>query len=586
MVLSKDNGFGFISIIYNSWNIVYPNWPTRDVTTYDGTFDFYLDVPDSTTELIVWDGDFDHGDVACGQNYTDDFDTPSSPYIPEWAENTAARPEGVAYTPFAPCADGSIPTGAPPEDNVAAQPYIRSPAVGYEIIAPNGQTFTNNQPSGNREWERFSIGSGTSQPVDISLGPNILLPAGIYQIHVTGLDITNLNAWRLSQDVLCVDASGNACEPVCIGDCGDNPVCTVQIIHPDDPNTAGSGGLLYAEILDNGDVYIRYTQSTNINDNSYGPHDTRDANGVGPGMVGWGNKLHDFRKLENSDQTRYQITDANGNVVLHIYMDYLSAISSSPTGYGSTGPSGADGTVTRGQADWLYDWQSSLGQNLERFCNGTDCTVDGFDLTVVSPPTLGENDYTLVDPNTFGDWEFEYWVEFYVKAEAFAGSSFGGVELTDIHNSNAKTGPDQFCVDGGCGVCVPDTTGQPIDFGSPPPAQSQTTAPTLPTSGDFQGCSAAYWADNTGSWEGFSRNDKANQVFGIDTPNRVQLRHLLDGDEGELMKEVTAALLNAAHSSVTYRYSLETIQAYAFTSDQAGTISLLQAENSLTCPLN
>ena len=53
--------------------------------------------------------------------------------------------------------------------------------------------FTNDQPSGNREWERFSIGSGVNQPVDMPLGPRVLLPAGLYDVQVTGLDMGNLN---------------------------------------------------------------------------------------------------------------------------------------------------------------------------------------------------------------------------------------------------------------------------------------------------------------------------------------------------------------------------------------------------------
>ena len=222
MALSKDNAFGFIAAIWSlpDAQAVYPNWPSRDVTTYDGTFKFYMDVPEPVTELVVWDGDFDHGTLDCNVADTDDPDTPNDPFQPDWAENTAARPEEVAQTTLAACSNGLVPTGSPPEDNFQAPLYLRTPAVGYTLAAPDGTTYTNDQPSGNREWERFSIGSGTPQEVDVPLATETLLPDGIYEIEVSGLDMANLNAWRLDYDIVCVDANGNACEPVCIENCG------------------------------------------------------------------------------------------------------------------------------------------------------------------------------------------------------------------------------------------------------------------------------------------------------------------------------------------------------------------------------
>ena len=35
--------------------------------------------------------------------------------------------------------------------------YIRSPAVNYDIILPDGTTYHNGNPSGNQEWEQFKI---------------------------------------------------------------------------------------------------------------------------------------------------------------------------------------------------------------------------------------------------------------------------------------------------------------------------------------------------------------------------------------------------------------------------------------------
>lgn len=546
--------------------IIYTSWPATSGTTYDGTWNFYMDVPEDTTKVVIWDGDFDYGDYTCAKNDTNDADTPDN-VLPAWAAGTQAFLETVATTNLT-CrnAAGSptsgLMTGNPPDDALNAN-LLRTPATSYQITAPGGAVYANANPSGNREWEQFSIDTDSAAAADHHVAQ--ALSTGLYRIQVTGMDLNNLNAWRFDYDIvgLCPDntpcklfpdtelgdyvwvdqdedgvqdpgepgipnvevalkdTSGNTLEthitdstgfyktfqvqagtynvtvntatlppdlnqtydldglttahtsdvtvvnnqPNLDVDFGYVPqeevqVCEVQIAHPDTPNVPGSGGFFYAQVdPDTGDVYIRYTQSLNVNDNTYGDKGPND------GQVNWPSRNHDWKKLHKSDQTRFEITDANGNVVVDLYMDYIEETSSVPYGFRTMGPTGGDGSMVVGNVNWIYDWMSSAEQNLIRYCTGSNCTYNGVNLHVNSPDTINENSYVLKDP-AFSDYIFEYWIEFHVRAAAFGSSTFGGVELTDIHNSNAKHGSDQFCVGGGCGICVPQL-GQPLGFNPP-----------------------------------------------------------------------------------------------------------------------
>jgi hypothetical protein len=557
--------------------IIYSGWPSTSNTTYDGTWNFYMDVPEETTEVVIWDGDFDYGDYTCTNNDGDDANTPND-LLPDWAAGTQAVFEGVGSTTLT-CRDAAgnittgLMTGNPPDDAKNIN-LLRAPATIYQITAPDGRIYANTNPSGNREWEQFSVDSDASAAADHLVAQ--ALSGGLYHIQVSGMDLNNLNAWRFDYDIMGVcpdgtpcklfpktklgdyvwvdenedgiqdpdepgipnvsvdlrDTSGNTLEthttdttgfyetfqvpagtynvtvntntlppdlnqtydldgvntphtadvtvennlPNLDVDFGYVPqeevlVCEVQIAHPDFPNDPDSGGFFYAQVdPDTGDVYIRYTQSLDVNDNTYGA-----------GQVNWPTMNHDWKKLHKSDQTRFEITDANGNVVVDLYMDYIDEDPTAPHGFRSEGPTGGDGQMVVGDVNWIYDWTSSAQVNLERFCTGTNCTVNGVNLVVDSPPTVNHQSYELVDP-AFSDYIFPYWIEFHVKAAAFGNSTFGGVELTDIHNSNAKHGNDQFCVGGGCGICVP-ALGQPLDFNPPtaplPPAETTDNPPVI-----------------------------------------------------------------------------------------------------------
>lgn len=203
---------------------IYPNYPTLTPTTYDGTWKFFVELLTPAPSFTMWDGDFDHGSYDCSVNDDDDADTPNDG-IETWMEGTAATEEGIAESTI-PCEGGVGPipvtgtTTSNPPDDAKLPIFRREPSVKYDVIAPNGLTYANTNPSGNLEWEQFRLSTETfnRNTMDYSV-PS--LPAGFYQIRISGVDMSNLNALRFLQDALGVDSSG---APVSMLICSAIPV--------------------------------------------------------------------------------------------------------------------------------------------------------------------------------------------------------------------------------------------------------------------------------------------------------------------------------------------------------------------------
>jgi len=170
-------------------------------TTFDGTFEFFLNVSRNSTELRLFDGDFDHGTgglTALPSGVTlapcadaDDPDTPAT----------------YSSFPFAPV--GAVPEGAnspgSPSDDTILDLFRRGEpgdpdrigCVRYEVIAPDGTVFRNDNPSGNLEWEQFRVvGQLATDPGDSDYQvAEDFLEAGIWSVRIVGLDLSNLNFW-------------------------------------------------------------------------------------------------------------------------------------------------------------------------------------------------------------------------------------------------------------------------------------------------------------------------------------------------------------------------------------------------------
>jgi hypothetical protein len=237
-ILLQTNNFSFAAPLFTvgEANIVYPSF---DGTTspaslansrYDGSWRFFMIVekaivfgtrPD-TAFVDIWDGDMDYGSFDCSALDTDDPNTPNSPFKPAWATGTPAVYEGIAAGSEK-CRDGSgniLPgdnytTGDPADDNLSLF-YRRSPSVNYVMLSPDGAVYTNTNPSGNKEWERFSASLLGGVPTVHDYAASAI-PDGIYEVRLVGMDMNNLNAWHSTFRFVGVCENGVPChtDPEC-----------------------------------------------------------------------------------------------------------------------------------------------------------------------------------------------------------------------------------------------------------------------------------------------------------------------------------------------------------------------------------
>ena len=202
--------FGIVAAlrqINNDGPIVYPGTfppPAGFVnapTTYDGTFEFFLNVAPGESDLAIWDGDFDFGTrtlvgapsgtvlLPCLE--LDDLDTPAN-YSNAPFPVTGANPEGLAG-PGSPADDSNIDAFRRGEIGAPG----RLGCVRYEVHDPNGVIYRNDNPSGSQEWEQFRIATSSAvNPADSDHQvADATLPAGVWAVRTVGLDMSNLNFW-------------------------------------------------------------------------------------------------------------------------------------------------------------------------------------------------------------------------------------------------------------------------------------------------------------------------------------------------------------------------------------------------------
>ncbi len=187
------NGLPDLPYIYPN-TILTPPYGPFEPTTYDGIFHWYFYLPRPVTHIEFWDGEFDYGQASLSLPHdTDDPNTPND-VLPPWGYlGDETLPEGVNF-------------GAPVDDS-SSPIYRRTPHVYYELIAPDGQVFRNDNPSGNREWERFRVDTAPFDPAVMDYHTDSL-PAGIYQVIVYGVDLGNSKNFRFFTNIAGVGSSG------------------------------------------------------------------------------------------------------------------------------------------------------------------------------------------------------------------------------------------------------------------------------------------------------------------------------------------------------------------------------------------
>ncbi|MFO0806214.1 MAG: hypothetical protein U0791_24185 [Gemmataceae bacterium] len=173
-----------------------------------------------------------------------------------------------------------------------------------------------------------------------------------------------------------------------------------------------SAGTLITEDLGTS-IRATYIVSRTFNDNVYGTSATPAS--------GWASG-HTFSNLVGSDHAEFQFKNGSGAVVLDFDLDYISASTAFPSGYGSLGVSGGDGGMIAGSATNVVGFTTSLMQNLN-----SPQYVNNAGVRVNSP---------VNDPN----WIYEIVYSATVSKSAFGASGFGSWSVPTEHNSPPKTG--------------------------------------------------------------------------------------------------------------------------------------------------
>ena len=209
-----------------------------------------------------------------------------------------------------------------------------------------------------------------------------------------------------------------------------------------------AGVEIITSVLGNGNVRVTYLQDFGINDSTYGT-----------GAIGWPGG-HKFGDLTGSDNLEFRFYDGNGNVAIDFYVDCISAATSAklsngttlrsyPSGYGTLGPFGGDGSMVSGNPSYVVDFSTAMTENLNNALN-----VPNKAALIVNSPTKLVNGSIVIDTSSPkgapGGWDVfgAYTVE--VSAAAFGSAGFGWLAVPEQHNSPSKIG-------------VNDITTQPTD---------------------------------------------------------------------------------------------------------------------------
>jgi hypothetical protein len=219
------------------------------------------------------------------------------------------------------------------------------------------------------------------------------------------------------------------------------------------PDVDPAGQLLIEDTIENGIPVIcaSYIQSESVNDNRYGV----DAHA----LVGWVNTGHSFNDLVGSDKCEFRFKNGGGATVLDFYSDYISSASSAtfaggtityPTGYGTLGPNGGDGSLVSGSLSNVVSVHTSLSDNLKlpqffasKFRTNSPTETAPLSDIPASPLEQG--------------WDYRDSYTVCVKKSVFGASGFGSVSIPDQHNSPNKIGQIHGLVPEPCDSLVTNT---------------------------------------------------------------------------------------------------------------------------------
>lgn len=130
-----------------------------------------------------------------------------------------------------------------------------------------------------------------------------------------------------------------------------------------------------------------------------------------------------------------------------------------------------------------------------------------------------------------------------------------------------------------------------VDRASPPPTPTATATPA-----PGEGCTPGFWkqAHHFAFWpDPYGPDDLLAEVLAVEPfegdPTLLDALETGGGGGEALLRHAVAAILNAAHDAVDYRYTvdevLEMVRAALATGDVEATKNMLEAANEASCPL-
>ncbi len=202
-------------------------------------------------------------------------------------------------------------------------------------------------------------------------------------------------------------------------------------------------------------VHIRITFNPDFVDNTFGE-----------GSIGWDNRKngHTHKDLVGSDHAVILITDASGETVMEIKLDYLSEDPDAPCGFSAGGVSEGDGEVLQGDPEHVLAATTSLNRN-KNYCGFDECFDE-------SSPLTDEN--FSPNPDT-PEWDYRVVYEVWISVEAFGDEGFGQAFMTSVHASPSKT--DNHTIE------VVPTDCPPPDDEDPPPDECPVNYTLLSSEG-------------------------------------------------------------------------------------------------------
>jgi hypothetical protein len=166
--------------------------------------------------------------------------------------------------------------------------------------------------------------------------------------------------------------------------------------------------------------------------------------------TGWGAKGHKFGDLVGSDHTELILYNCDGEMSMHVKVDFLSKDADSACGFSNLGVTGGDGKVIVGDAEHVL----AVGTSLDRNLNGCGyCDDEMADSGGMGGPGSG----TAHSPCPSGDgyepsaespeWDFRMVYELWIDPAAFGSSGFCHPDIEYVHASPAKSSNDTILVE-------------------------------------------------------------------------------------------------------------------------------------------